>query len=215
MVLSEQRASEPWADADRRVRIIEAAERAFVRNGFHATTMQHVAAEAAMSPGNLYRYFPSKEAIVQDLCAREQAERAQSFAAFAQADSVIAAMAQGLRKNLLEKPREKMQMILEIWAEAGRNPAIAALCGAIDANVHDGLTGLVEAAKGKGEAVGDLDADFAARVMITVVVGLFKRRAHEGDFDGERELALALGIFAALFRGHISPLLADEAGGAS
>jgi TetR/AcrR family transcriptional regulator, repressor for uid operon len=215
MVLSEPRHVEAWADADRRVRIIEAAERAFVRHGFHATTMQHVAAEAAMSPGNLYRYFPSKEAIVQELCAREQAERARSFAAFAQADSVIAAMAEGLRKNLLEKPREKMQMILEIWAEAGRNPSIAALCGAIDANVHAGLTGLVEAAKGKGEAVGDLDADFAARVMITVVVGLFKRRAHETDFDGERELALALGVFVALFRGEISPFSAAEERGAS
>ncbi len=215
MVLSEPRPLEAWSDVDRRVRIIEAAERAFVRHGFHATTMQHVAAEAAMSPGNLYRYFPSKEAIVQELCAREQAERARSFAAFAQADSVIAAMAEGLRKNLLEKPREKMQMILEIWAEAGRNPAIAALCGAIDANVHAGLTGLVEAAKGKGEAVGDLDADFAARVMITVVVGLFKRRAHETDFDGERELALALGVFVALFRGEISPFSAAEERGAS
>jgi TetR/AcrR family transcriptional repressor of uid operon len=215
MVLSEPRHVEAWSDADRRMRIIEAAERAFVRHGFHATTMQHVAAEAAMSPGNLYRYFPSKEAIVQELCAREQAERARSFAAFAQADSVIAAMAEGLRKNLLEKPREKMQMILEIWAEAGRNPSIAALCGAIDANVHAGLTGLVEAAKGKGEAVGDLDADFAARVMITVVVGLFKRRAHEADFAGERELALALGVFAALFRGEISPFSAAEERGAS
>ena len=51
--------------------------------------------------------------------------------------------------------------------------------------------------------------------MITVAVGLFKRRAHEADFQGERELALALGVFAALFRGDISPLLADEAGGAS
>ena len=89
-------------------RIIQAAERAFVRHGFHATTMQHVAAEAAMSPGNLYRYFRSKEAIVQELCAREQADRASSFAAFAEADSVIAAMAEGLRRNLLGKPREKM-----------------------------------------------------------------------------------------------------------
>ena len=114
MVLSEIHSADPVGDADRRGRIIQAAERAFVRHGFHATTMQHVAAEAAMSPGNLYRYFRSKEAIVQELCAREQADRASSFAAFAEADSVIAAMAEGLRRNLLGKPREKMQMILEI-----------------------------------------------------------------------------------------------------
>ncbi|MBV9567806.1 MAG: TetR/AcrR family transcriptional regulator [Hyphomicrobiales bacterium] len=204
-----------WGESDRRVRIIEAAERAFVRHGFHATTMQHVAAEAGMSPGNLYRYFRSKENIVQELCAREQAERARAFAAFAEADSVIAAMAEGLRKNLLGKPREKMQMILEIWAEAGRNPAIAALCSAIDADVYAGLTGLVEAAKQKGEAASDVDADFAARVMITVVVGLFKRRAHEPEFDGKRELALALGIFVALFRGAIRPFSAFQTEGAA
>jgi hypothetical protein len=50
--------------------------------------------------------------------------------------------------------------------------------------------------------------------MITVVVGLFKRRAHEADFEGERELALALGVFVALFRGEIAPFSAAEERGA-
>jgi len=62
------------ADAERRQLILEAAERAFVRNGFHATTMQGIADEVAMSAGNLYRYFPSKETIVEGLCERDQAE---------------------------------------------------------------------------------------------------------------------------------------------
>src|SRR5271154_894437 len=67
------------ADAERRERIIEAAERAFVRNGFHATTMQGVADEAGMSAGNLYRYFPSKEAIVEGLCMADQVQRTEVF----------------------------------------------------------------------------------------------------------------------------------------
>ena len=175
--------------------------------------MQHVAVEAGMSPGNLYRYFRSKEAMVEGICERDQRERAASFAAFAEADDITTAMAAGLRRNLLGKPREKMQMILEIWAEAGRNPAIAELCGSIDGNVRQGLIRLVEVAKAKGQASPDLDAEFAARVMITMVTGLFKRRAHEHDFDGERELALALGTFAALFRGLIEPLEACDAEG--
>ncbi len=63
------------ADDSRRERILEAAERAFVRHGFHAATMSHVAEEAEMSAGNLYRYFPSKEAIVEALCALDQEGR--------------------------------------------------------------------------------------------------------------------------------------------
>jgi len=212
MTLTEAHSVDPSGDADRRSRILEAAERAFVRHGFHAATMQHVAAEAGMSPGNLYRYVRSKEAIVEGLCARDQRERAAAFAAFAQAEDITTAMARGIRKNLLGKPREKMQMILEIWAEAGRNPAIASMCGAIDGNVRAGLVRLVETAKAKGQASPDLDAEFAARVMITLVLGLFKRRAHEGDFDGEKELALALGTFAALFAGAIKPLAYSDAG---
>jgi TetR/AcrR family transcriptional regulator, repressor for uid operon len=193
------------AEDDRRKRILEAAERAFVGQGFHATTMQHVAAEAGMSPGNLYRYFRSKEALVEGLCARDQEERARAFALLAEAGNVVAAMAMGMRQKLLGEPRQKMQMVLEIWAEAGRNPAIAAICGAIDTDVRQGLGRLIATAKAKGEAAASVDPDFAARVMITVVVGLFKRRAHEADFDGEAELALALGIFTALFRGDIKP----------
>ena len=196
------------ADAERRERILEGAERAFVRHGFHAATMQDVADELGMSAGNLYRYFPSKEAIVEGLCAVDQGERAQAFAELmADKGDIMEAMCAALRRHVLEKPPEKARLIVEIWAEAGRNPAIASMCGAIDANVRVGLTQLVETAKAKSQASPQLDAEFAARVMITVVVGLFKRRAHESDFDGEQELALALGTFAALFDGAISPLM--------
>ena len=67
---------------DRRSRILDAAERCFVRSGFHRTTMQDVAAEAGMSPGNLYRYFPSKDAIVIGLTERDRSDVAKDFATF-------------------------------------------------------------------------------------------------------------------------------------
>ena len=33
-----------------------------------------------MSPGNLYRYFPSKEALIAGIAERDRAEVGQSFA---------------------------------------------------------------------------------------------------------------------------------------
>ena len=49
-------------------RDLAAAQRCFVRSGFHGASMQDICAEAGMSPGNLYRYFPSKEALDRRHC---------------------------------------------------------------------------------------------------------------------------------------------------
>src|ERR671921_2087458 len=74
---------------DRQGRILDAAERCFVRSGFHRTTMQDVAAEAGMSPGNLYRYFPSKDAIVAGLSERDRARVTADFAEIVGADDFV------------------------------------------------------------------------------------------------------------------------------
>jgi len=190
---------------DRHARILQAAERAFVRYGFHAATMLQVADEAGMSAGNLYRYFPSKEAIVEGLCGRDQAERAANFATLAQSPRVFEALANGLRQHLLTKPPEKARMILEVWAEGSRNPRIARTGREIDQNVCSGLVQVFERAKANGEAAASLDSDFACRLMFTLVGGLFKRLAHEPDFDVETESAMALGVLRALLDGAIGP----------
>ena len=181
-------------DAERRLRILEAAERAFVRNGFHATTMQRVADEAGMSAGNLYRTFPSKEAIVEGLCELDQAELAQAFAELmADNRQIMEAMRWGLRKHVLAKPPEKARLLVEIWAEAGRNPRVAAMSRAIDAEVRARLVKLIDAAKAAGAASPRLDSHFGARFFVTFVAGLFKRiatrrrfRSRSRDADGDR-----------------------------
>ena len=60
--------------SDRRAEILAAAQRCFVRSGFHGASMQEICAEAGMSPGNLYRYFPSKEALIAGIAERDRAE---------------------------------------------------------------------------------------------------------------------------------------------
>src|SRR5947209_2656068 len=111
----------------RRSAILAAAERAFARHGFHAATMQHVAVEAGMSPGNLYRYFRCKDAIVEGFCERDQQELAGDFVRVAATDDVVAGIEALLRRRLIAEPRENLGVIVEVWAEAGRNPAIAAI----------------------------------------------------------------------------------------
>jgi AcrR family transcriptional regulator len=55
---------------DTRARIAEAAEALFRRLGFAKTTVADIASELRMSPANVYRFFPSKDAIVEAICKR-------------------------------------------------------------------------------------------------------------------------------------------------
>ena len=48
----------------RRLEILRAAARVFRRQGFSATGMREIAAEAELSPGNLYHYFEGKHEIL-------------------------------------------------------------------------------------------------------------------------------------------------------
>jgi len=59
---------------DTRARIIETAEALFRRLGFAKTAVADIAAELDMSPANVYRFFPSKNAIVEAICRRFLAE---------------------------------------------------------------------------------------------------------------------------------------------
>src|SRR5271168_2705641 len=202
----------PTPDGERRMHIVRAAERAFVRFGFHATTMQNVAEEAGMSAGNLYRYFPSKEAIVEGLCIADQVQRTEVFSELIGRLDLREALATTLREHLLSRPTEKARMIVEIWAEAGRNPRVAAITAAVDADVLAGLTKVLHAVGASGAAAGaTFNPTFAAKVIFTLVSGLFKRLALEPDFDRAAAAAMALGVLEALLAGALAPALGKTA----
>jgi len=59
---------------DTRARIMETAEALFRRLGYAKAAVADIASELGMSPANVYRFFPSKIAIVQAICQRCLAE---------------------------------------------------------------------------------------------------------------------------------------------
>jgi len=50
-----------------RERILQAARRLFVENGYEATTTRDIAQAAEIATGTLFNYFPTKEAVVASL----------------------------------------------------------------------------------------------------------------------------------------------------
>ncbi|WP_158784112.1 TetR/AcrR family transcriptional regulator [Pantoea sp. BAV 3049] len=52
--------------------ILQAAERLFYLNGFHATSTDRICSEAGVSTRTLYRYFPSREMLTEAVLAERQ-----------------------------------------------------------------------------------------------------------------------------------------------
>ena len=191
------------ADPDRRQRILSAAERCFARSGFHRATMQDVAAEAGMSPGNLYRYFPSKDAIVAGLAERDRSEVSTDFSALGQAPDFLATLAAIARKYLADAPREKAALHLEIWAEAARNPAIADICRSVDGDVGSRLAKAFSVAQHRGQIDASVDVGAAGWLAMTLADGMIRQRAHDPDFDAERSIGMVIRVIGAALTGSL------------
>lgn len=169
---------------ERRTRILDAAESVFARAGFHAATMSDVAAEAGMSPGNLYRYFASKDAIIAGMAERDRTQIAADFASLDPGKGGVLDQLEDLgRRHLVEEPRERAIIALQIWAEAARNPDMARMCASIDGTVIGGLAAAIAGAKANGELPADLDDVRFLQAVFMMADGFFCRRATDADFD--------------------------------
>ncbi|WP_162261761.1 TetR/AcrR family transcriptional regulator [Bosea sp. Root381] len=196
------------APSERQTRILDAAELVFARAGFHAATMQDVAAEAGMSPGNLYRYFANKDAIIAGMAERDRSQIAADFADLGPARGSVLDQLEALgRKHLVEEPREKAVICLQIWAEAARNPEMARMCAAIDGTVVGGLAVAIAGAKASGELPANLDDARFLQAIFMMADGFFCRRATDPSFD---PAMMAETLFTAM-RGLAQVLLLPEA----
>lgn len=131
-------------DQLRREEIVSAAQTCVVRHGFHAASMGQIAAEAKMSVGQIYRYFPSKEAIVHAIVERIVARRLQWMV---NRDKHIDLPAVFASRNDLHGSDGQSDriLLLEITAESTRNAAVAEIVRDADRRLHAQAVALVRA----------------------------------------------------------------------
>lgn len=110
-------------------RILEAAQKCFVRSGFQGASMQQICAEAGMSPGALYRYFRSKEAIIEAICAADRAEDVKLFSRVLQNPNVVDGVVEGAMAHMRHMHETNAApLFAEIYAESMRNDVVGVTC---------------------------------------------------------------------------------------
>jgi AcrR family transcriptional regulator len=159
----------------RRQQIIDAALECFSREGFHRTTMQDIVRASGLSFGAIYRYFKTKEAIIEAVAKRRHERERELIGRAAGAKDLPAALLALSREFLGElndpQTRKDRRLGVQMWAEALRNRRMLRIA-------RDGvegplrlLTELVRSAQRRGELPKGLDPEGAARVAVALFQG--------------------------------------------
>ena len=173
----------PDTQRARREHILDAAERCFARSGFHRCTMQDICKEASVSPGALYVYFSSKEALI---------------AGMADSGDVVEALRALAQHYFVDEPVHKQLMCIEIGIEATRNPQVGEIYQSVDQYVSSSFETLFERLKAEDRINPDLDVLSLSRVFEVIGDGLFWRRATDPHFDAERTIPAVMKTIESL-----------------
>jgi AcrR family transcriptional regulator len=187
----------------RREQILDAAAACFARRGFHQTTMQHICEEASLSPGAVYRYFRSKEELIEGISIRRQQQNA---------GSIEEAMQQGTTLDVLnqlieifftdvdaETQRATCALFLEIYTEAPRNDRIRSILQRSGNEVRQRLEDLIRQSQARGDFNASLDPEAIARVMVAVYHGFVTQKLVDPDFDVFDYVKVVQALFAGSF----------------
>ncbi len=172
----------PSAEA-RRQQILDAACARVRTSGFHGASMADIAKTAGLSVGQIYRYFENKEAMVAAMVEQDLAEMREKFAEFESApgdllDAISAHMPEAVERCY---DPDRGALVLEVLAEAARNPKVAAIVRAADA--EERVLGRQLLERSRKSEWSDHEFEARAEVLAAVFDGMVVRAVNNPDVD--------------------------------
>lgn len=182
------------ADA-RREEILRAAGACFKEKGLRGASISDICTRLKISPGHLYYYFKSKEAIVEALLDQmREALMLDLERELAAAEGVVQFFMSGDYMGPAEMPEGVYLDEITVWelyAEAARHPQ-----GRVSQLVHEQwrtadaiLANRIKASKAMGEIRADADIELIRTLMGMAIVTAQMARFGDPDFQRERYLA--------------------------
>ncbi|HZU74076.1 MAG TPA: TetR/AcrR family transcriptional regulator [Acidimicrobiales bacterium] len=166
--------------AARRERILRAALRCFARRGYHATTVDDIAAEAGVSKGAPYVYFESKEALFRALYETWECGLSDRLeAALARLEEgerrsprrVLMAVVTAVGAHVAEQA-DLCRVLIEARTQAAYVGTVAEVVRASWTGALSRMARLVEAGVACGEWPPDTDPENQARLILAAIHGL-------------------------------------------
>lgn len=157
-------------------------------HGFHATGMAEICEAAGMSPGNLYRYFQNKAAIIQAIADETRVRIVPVFEELRHHPDPVEGIVQIIQHSIRTFCRgSESRLWLDILAEASRNHDVRRLYRTFDRQVRDCLKDLLHRAAA-GRLLRDEDVEASSIWLMALLDGAIARFSVDPDLDMTRTL---------------------------
>lgn len=157
----------------RREQILAAARRCFLRDGFHATSMQDLFAEAGLSSGAVYSYFASKDDVIVAIAEenmRGVTEMIRNVATQHPGRPVGAVLADVMDMVHARDTQDGLgKLTVIVWSEALRNPSLAARFTDMVTQIRASLAEVIEQSSQNPPA--GVPVDILAATLVCLVPG--------------------------------------------
>jgi AcrR family transcriptional regulator len=188
----------------RKQQIVDAAFLCFARKGFHPTTMQDICAEAELSSGAVYRYFESKEAIIQSACDASQAASDVDMLGRSLSERDTRLLLKGLVETFFsrfDEPGAEVvnRSMLQLWAEAAVNPRIRESHGERFKVIKDGMLGVVREAQRRGDFNPALSTEAIGIAMHAMYDGFRLQKANDPTLDTHAYTEVVVAMLTGAF----------------
>jgi TetR/AcrR family transcriptional repressor of uid operon len=161
------------SNPDRRSQILDAALVCFAKRGFHQASMHDISAEAGISVGLIYRYFENKEAVISAMADRHKAEIGDMLERARQAPTLLESLEILFTAHCCEnEPRVISAFVVDLYAEASRNPRMADLVRDVLQTSMDGVAELIGRAPEAQNAPHGLSPIELAELIFAVARGM-------------------------------------------
>jgi AcrR family transcriptional regulator len=153
--------------------ILAAAVRLFGSRGIEKTTMADIAAEAGLSAGAIYRYFPGKEALLDAVFEAAVRENAANFEAAAAASTSPMAALFSIGEAVTRGEGKDCSMWLEAMLAGIRDPEhIGKRHRTVTVRIAEQIEQLLRAGQASGELDPALDAHALSLLLLAYTQGM-------------------------------------------
>lgn len=179
----------------RRGEILDAAEACFIRKGLHQTTMHDICEESQLSPGAVYRYFNSKNDLIDAVAERRTQQEMQFIdeakAQTSQATEALTVLGDKFWGQFLRPDFEHWARLdIEIWPETLRNPRHQARVREQRSTLRDALTEVCRLAMEQGTMWLEADPVTMANLLMALYRGLQLHKAIDPSVDTQEIIDL-------------------------